>query len=130
LHSSGDNEQLQDLLRLSPQRKPEEEVEDEDELERDDLRPGIASYPDHEALEHRANYDLSIEKKMIRRSSPGFARYLVAILIGVAVTLAWQSYGDVAKQIAYRYADVSFDGRRALSSRCSVASPLLHTNCS
>jgi hypothetical protein len=95
LHTSGDNEQLEDLLRLSPQRKREEE----DELERDDLRPGIASYPDHEALEHRANYDLSIENKMTRRSSRGFARYLVAILIGVAATLAWQSYGDVAKQI-------------------------------
>src|SRR5215469_8657063 len=49
LHSSGDIEQLQDLLPPSPQRKPEEEEEEgeeeeedeeeeeEDELERDDL---------------------------------------------------------------------------------------------
>jgi hypothetical protein len=35
---------------------------------------------------------------MTRRSSRGFARYVVAILIGVTATLAWQSYGDVAKQ--------------------------------
>ena len=31
--------------------------------------------------------------------SRGFIRYLVAICIGVAATLAWQSYGEAAKQI-------------------------------
>jgi hypothetical protein len=87
-----------DFQRPSPQRKPEE-VEEEEEPERDDLRLGITSYPDHEASERQPNYDLSIEKKMTRRSSRGFTRYLVAILIGVAATLASQSYGDVAKQI-------------------------------
>jgi len=86
-----------DFQRPSPQRKPEE-VEEEP-VERDDLRLGITSYPHHEASERQANYDLSIENKMTRRSSRGFARYLVAILIGVAATLAWQSFGDVAKQI-------------------------------
>ena len=40
-----------------------------------------------------------IEKKMKKRGSRGFGRYLVAILIGVAATLAWQSYGDAAKQV-------------------------------
>jgi hypothetical protein len=34
-----------------------------------------------------------------RRRSRGFARFLLAICIGVAATLAWQSYGDAAKQI-------------------------------
>ncbi len=86
-----------DFQRPSPQRKPEEE--EDEPVERDDLRLGITSYPDHETSERQANYDLSIENKMTRRSSRGFARYLVAILIGVAATLAWQSYGDVAKQI-------------------------------
>src|SRR5262249_51419419 len=70
LHGSGDNEQLKDLLRLSPQRRPEEEEEEEEEedkpLERDDLRLGITSYPDHEASEREANFDLSIENKMTR----------------------------------------------------------------
>jgi hypothetical protein len=103
LHGSDDrlDEPLQttfkDFQRPSPQWKPEE---DEDEpVEGNDLRPEITSYPDHEASEHQANYDLSIENRMTRRSSRGFARYLVAVLIGVAATLAWQSYGDVAKQI-------------------------------
>ena len=97
LHGSGDNEQLEGSLRPSPQRKPEEEDEP---VERDELRPEITSYPDHEPLERQANHDLSIENKMTRRGSRGgFARYLVAILIGAVATLAWQSYGDVAKQI-------------------------------
>jgi len=32
-------------------------------------------------------------------ASRGFARYMLAICIGVAATLAWQSYGRVTKQI-------------------------------
>jgi hypothetical protein len=34
-----------------------------------------------------------------RRRSRGFARFLVAICLGIAGTLAWQSYGDATKQI-------------------------------
>jgi hypothetical protein len=33
-----------------------------------------------------------------RRASRAFVRYLVAICVGVAGTLAWQSYGEAAKQ--------------------------------
>jgi hypothetical protein len=90
---------LKDFQRPSPQRKPEEVEEEDEPVERDDLRMGITSYPDHEASERQVNYDRSIEKKMKRRSSRGFTRYLVAVLIGVAATLAWQSYSDVAKKM-------------------------------
>jgi hypothetical protein len=34
-----------------------------------------------------------------RPASRRFARFLLAICIGVAGTLAWQSYGDATKQI-------------------------------
>jgi hypothetical protein len=34
-----------------------------------------------------------------RRTSRGFARFLITACIGVAATLAWQSYGGIAKQI-------------------------------
>jgi hypothetical protein len=34
-----------------------------------------------------------------RPTSRGFARYLLAISVGVAATLAWQSYGQATKQI-------------------------------
>ena len=41
----------------------------------------------------------AMESRTKRRSSRGFARFLVAICIGVAGTLAWQSYGEATKQI-------------------------------
>ena len=67
-------------------------------VEEDDLHSGIAH---RETSERRAIYSrlVAIENEMKRRGSRGFARYLVAILIGVAATLAWQSYGDAAKQL-------------------------------
>src|SRR5215469_11919220 len=42
---------------------------------------------------------LAIENQTKKRSSRGFARFLLAICIGVAATLAWQSYGEAAKQM-------------------------------
>ena len=71
-------------------------------MERDDHRSGFTSRLDQEASERKAIHDRlgAIENGMKRRGgSRGFARYLVAILIGVAATLAWQSYGDAIKQI-------------------------------
>jgi len=67
-------------------------------VEQDDFHSGIA---DSETSERRAIYSrlVGIEKEMKSRGSRRFTRYLVAILIGVAATLAWQSYGDAAKQV-------------------------------
>ncbi len=67
----------------------------------DDLHSGFTPRLDLEALERKAIYDRlgAIENQKKRRGSGGLARYLVAILIGVAATLAWQSYGSVGKQI-------------------------------
>src|SRR5499427_4625760 len=52
-------------------------------------------------FKRRAIYNrlLAIENQTKKRSSRGFTRYLLAICIGVAATLAWQSYGDAAKQM-------------------------------
>jgi hypothetical protein len=60
----------------------------------DDLHSGFTPRLDMEALERKAIYDRlgAIESQMKRRGSGGFARYLVGILIGVATTLAWQSW--------------------------------------
>ena len=73
-------------------------------MERDDLRPGFTSRLDLEASERKAIHDrlVAIENEVKKRGSRGsrrFRRYLAAVLIGVAVTLAWQSYGESAKQI-------------------------------
>ena len=88
---------VEDLQRIGIQPSP---LEDEP-VERDDLRPGITSYLDQEASERKAIYDrlVAIENEVKKRGSRRFGRYLVAILIGVAATLAWQSYGDSAREM-------------------------------
>jgi hypothetical protein len=67
----------------------------------DELHSGFTPRLDLEALERKAIYDrlVAIENQIKRRGSGGFTRYLVAILIGVAATLAWQSYGEATKQV-------------------------------
>src|SRR5215468_12770061 len=56
---------------------------------------------DRQSSEQKAIYDrlVAIENQTKRRGSRGFARFLLAICIGVAATLAWQSYGEATKQI-------------------------------
>src|SRR5262249_18028776 len=58
----------------------------------DDLHSGLTPRLDLEALERKSIYDRlgAIENQMKRRGSGGFARFLLAICIGVAATLAWQ----------------------------------------
>jgi hypothetical protein len=67
----------------------------------DDLHSGLTPRLDLEALERKALDDRlgAIEKQTKKRSSRGFTRYLLAICIGAAATLAWQSYGEAAKQM-------------------------------
>ena len=56
---------------------------------------GGSSRLDLEALERKSICDRlgAIENHMKRRGSGGFTRYLLAICIGAAATLAWQFYG-------------------------------------
>jgi hypothetical protein len=42
---------------------------------------------------------LAIENEIQKRGARGFARYLIAICIGAAVILAWQSYGPATKHL-------------------------------
>jgi len=85
---------LDNLARVNP-------VEEDEPVERDDLGPGFTSRLDLEASERKAIHDrlAAIENQKKRRGSRGFTRYLVAVLIGVVATLAWQSYGDAGKQV-------------------------------
>jgi hypothetical protein len=79
------------LLHLSPPPSPE----------LDDLLSAISHHLDNEASERKAirHRLLAIENEMVRVASGGFVRYLVATCIVVAAILAWQSYGEAAKQI-------------------------------
>src|SRR6516225_5987292 len=98
LHSSVDrlDEQLrvsvESLRHPSPPSIPADEV--------DDLLLAISHHLDGEASERKAirNRLLAIDNAMERLASRRF-RYLVALCIGVAAILAWQSYGEAAKQI-------------------------------
>jgi hypothetical protein len=83
----------EDLLRPSHQPKAREDLHE--------LLSVISHRLDHESSEQKAIYDrlVAIEKQTKRRGSRGFARFLLAICIGVAATLAWQSYGEATKQI-------------------------------
>jgi hypothetical protein len=91
------NEQLrvafQDFQRPSPQPKPGGDLHE--------VMAGIGRHLHNESLALKTISDrlLAIEQQTKKRGSGGFARYLPAICIGVAVILAWQSYGEVAKQI-------------------------------
>jgi hypothetical protein len=66
----------------------------------DQLHSGFTPRLELETLERKPNDRLgAIENHTKKRSSRGFTRYLLAICIGVAATLAWQSYGEAAKQM-------------------------------
>jgi hypothetical protein len=67
----------------------------------DELHSGFTPRLDLEALERKSISDRlgATENQMKKRGSRGFARFLLAICIGVAATLAWQSYGEAAKQM-------------------------------
>ena len=65
-----------------------------------DLLSAISHHLDEEASERKAirNRLLSTQNELEKLASRGF-RYLVAICIGVAAILAWQSYGEATKRI-------------------------------
>jgi hypothetical protein len=98
--AAGSDEQVDQQLRAILENLQQVTKGDEP-VERDDLSLGIAPQLDREVLERNAIYDrlVAIENRMKRRSSRSFGRYLIAICVGVAGTLAWQSYGDAAKQV-------------------------------
>jgi hypothetical protein len=91
------NEQLRvvvkEFLRPSPQQNSGEDVQS--------LLSRIGQHLDHETSERKAIHDrlVAIENQAKKRSSRGFTRYLLAICIGGVATLAWQSYGEAAKQM-------------------------------
>jgi hypothetical protein len=81
------------LLHPSPPRPPVEEL--------DDLLAAINHHLDQETSERKKIYYrlAAIENEVKRPTSRGFAGYLLAICIAVAATVAWQSYGQPAKQM-------------------------------
>jgi hypothetical protein len=66
-----------------------------------EVMTGIGRHLHNESLALKTINDrlLAIENQTKKRGSRGFTRYLLAICIGVAAALAWQSYGEAAKQM-------------------------------
>jgi hypothetical protein len=67
----------------------------------EDVQSLLSRHLDQDSSERRAIYNRlqTIEGAIKRRRSRGIVRYLIAIGIGVAATLGWQSYGETTKQI-------------------------------
>jgi hypothetical protein len=91
------NEQLRvvfkDFQAPSLQPKPGEDLHE--------VMVGIGRHLHNGSLALQTIYDrlLAIENQTKKRSSRGFSRYLLAVCVGAAATLAWLSYGEAAKQI-------------------------------
>jgi len=88
--------------------------------ELDDLLLAISHHLDQETSERKAIYYrlAAIESEMKGRSTRGFARYLFAICIGVAAIMAWQSYGEAARQIiATRAPELGWSPEASYSQR-------------
>ena len=90
---------LEEFPRTSDQKRPIERL--------DNLLLRISHHLDYETSERATIYHRlvaidsltkRIEGQTKRRALRAFARFLVAICIGVAGTLAWQSYGEPIKQ--------------------------------
>src|SRR5262249_40210273 len=94
------NEQRENLLRPKPRRKPMEDLQG--------FVSEIDRRLDHQTSDRKTIDDClraidsqtkRLESQTKPRASRTFARYLVGILIGVAVALAWESYGEATKQV-------------------------------
>lgn len=73
----------------------------EDLSSSEDVQTLLSRHLDEETSERRAIYFRlqAIESAVKRRPSRRIVRYLVAMGVGVAATLGWQSYGETTKQL-------------------------------
>lgn len=68
--------------------------------DRFDQRAGTASIHSIHSFGRKSDQLISARPPLGRRIVRGLTRFVVAVVIGVGGTLAWQSYGDVAREIA------------------------------
>ena len=114
LHSDNKlNEQSEDFPHTNHRAKPVEDLLSDDKLneETEDFRhrnrrakpvedlPGLIPRISERLDDETSERVRAARSQPKRRVSRGIFRYLVAICIGVAATLAWQSYGEATKQI-------------------------------
>jgi hypothetical protein len=105
------NEQPKDFPHTNHQAKPVEDLHSDEKLNEQPL-----PHPNHQAMpvedltrliprigdrldDESSDHVRAVRSQPKGRALRGFSRYLFAICIGVAGTLAWQSYGAATKQI-------------------------------
>jgi hypothetical protein len=79
----------------SPSRSARNRVDD-----RFDQRVGTASIHSIHSFDRKGDQAAGARRPLGRRTLRSLTRFVVAVVIGVGGTLAWQSYGDVAREIA------------------------------
>jgi hypothetical protein len=65
----------------------------------DGARSGTASIHSIHAFGRKGNQPVSARPTLARRIFRTVSRFMIAVLIGVSGTLAWQSYGDIAREM-------------------------------
>jgi hypothetical protein len=105
------NEQPKDFPPTNHQAKPVEDLHSDEKLNEQPL-----PHPNHPAIavedltrliprigdrldDESSDHVRAVRSQPKRRALRGFSRYLFAICVGVAGTLAWQSYGSATKEI-------------------------------
>jgi hypothetical protein len=63
------------------------------------MRPTSASVHTLHGFGRKGDQEEIRRPSIMRRMFRGFIRFVVTILIGVGATLAWQNYGDVAREM-------------------------------
>jgi hypothetical protein len=67
---------------------------------------------------YQDDWDAEPSSRGPRRRKGGFMRFVVSVGIGVAATLVWQSYGDIARQfVAGSYPQLSWLAPRAAAAQ-------------
>jgi hypothetical protein len=79
----------------SPSRSVRDRLDD-----RFDQRAGTASIHSIHSFDRKGDSAVSARPPFGRRLLRSVSRFVVAVVIGVGATLAWQSYGDVAREMA------------------------------
>ena len=89
----------------------------------------VAGPPPHARSAQADVPALAKRPSSFRRAFHGLLRYLIAVGVGVGATLAWQSYGDAAKQLVgdwaaqhrWSVAWLSFGAKQALPGSPTIA---------
>src|SRR5438105_2804364 len=83
----------------SPSRSARDHLDDRFD-QRNGAPPRTASIHSIRSFGRKGEQFAGARRPIGRRISRSFTRFVIAVIIGVSGTLAWQAYGDVAREMA------------------------------